>query len=196
MSAHIDELNATPTTAGLADLLGAWVVEVRNRQSTGTGIVWGRSGIVVTNAHCVRDNDAAQIVARGATKRGEVLAFARDHDLAAISVPGLSGPPLKLRDPRALRVGELLFAYGHPLGVHDALAMGVLHTVARHRRSGEPRFIVSDIRLAPGNSGGPLVDAEGRLVGINSMIANGLGVAIPATAVASFVDRVRAARAA
>jgi serine protease Do len=196
MNALSENLHGSASTADLVAMLSAWVVEVRNRQSTGTGIIWGKSGIVVTNAHCVRDQDALQVVTRGTTKRGEVLAFARDHDLAAISVAGLSGPALKLRDPRALRVGELLFAYGHPLGVQDALAMGVLHTVAQNPRSGDTRFIVSDIRLAPGNSGGPLVDAEGRLVGINSMVVNGLGVAIPATAVARFVDRVRAARAA
>jgi serine protease Do len=89
----------------------------------------------------------------------------------------------------------LLFAYGHPLGVRGALSMGVLHAVVR-RRSGEPKFVVADLRLAPGNSGGPLIDAEGRLVGINHMVVNGLGVAIPATTVARFVDRVRAARAA
>lgn len=196
MSPHIESIDGASSTAGLVQLLASWVVEVRNRQSTGTGIVWGRSGIVVTNAHCVQDHDAVQIVGRGTMKRGDVLAVGRDHDLAAISVSGLTGPPLKLRDPHALRVGELLFAFGHPLGVQDALSMGVLHTVAKHPRSGEPRFIVSDIRLAPGNSGGPLVDAEGQLVGVNSMVVNGLGVAIPATAVARFVDRVRAARAA
>jgi serine protease Do len=187
MSENIQELN---------EALGAWVVEIHQRQSAGAGVVWGGSGIVVTNAHCIQERETPQIVTRGGTKRGELLAIARDQDLAAISVAGLAGPPLKLRDPTRLHVGELLFAYGHPLGVRDALAMGVLHTVARHPRSGEPRFVVSDIRLAPGNSGGPLVDAAGCLVGINTMIVNGLGVAIPATVVARFVDRVRAARAA
>jgi serine protease Do len=74
--------------------------------------------------------------------------------------------------------------------------MGVLHDVARDRRTGAPRWIVADIRLAPGNSGGPLVDADGRLVGINSMVVNGLGVAVPAELARQFVDRVLAKRAA
>jgi len=74
--------------------------------------------------------------------------------------------------------------------------MGVLHGVARDRRTEVPRWIVADIRLAPGNSGGPLVDAEGRLIGINSMVVGGLGVAVPAEMVRRFVDRVAAKRAA
>jgi serine protease Do len=72
------------------------------------------------------------------------------------------------------------------------LAMGVIHTLVRHPRSGEPRFVVADVRLAPGNSGGPLVDTNGRLLGVNSMVVNGLGVAIPTDAVVRFIERARA----
>jgi serine protease Do len=74
--------------------------------------------------------------------------------------------------------------------------MGALHSVVRDKRTGNPRFIAADIRLAPGNSGGPLVDAEGRLVGVNSMIVGGLGVAIPASVVQAFVSRATNVRAA
>ena len=183
------------TPLALVVRLRHWVAEVRNHGSYATGIVWGRSGIVVTNAHCIREGEDPQIVTRLGTRRGRLLAVARDQDLAAISVPGLAGPSLEIRDANALKTGELLFAYGHPLGIRDALSMGVLHAVVRHR-NGEAKFVVADVRLAPGNSGGPLVDAEGRLVGINHMVMNGLGVAIPATTVAQFVERVRTARAA
>ncbi|HVE34124.1 MAG TPA: serine protease [Gemmatimonadaceae bacterium] len=186
-------IGATPSE--LIDHLTQWVVEVRHRGSTGTGILWGKSGMVLTNAHCVRDGEDPQIVTSLGTRRGRLLAVAGDDDLAAISVPGLAGPSLNIRDANALKTGELLFAYGHPLGVPNALSMGVLHAVVRHR-NGEAKFVVADVRLAPGNSGGPLVDAKGQLVGINHMVANGLGVAIPATTVARFVDQVRAARAA
>ena len=184
-----------PTPSALIDDLVQWVVEVRHHGSIGSGIIWGKSGIVVTNAHCIRGAGEPVIATPLGTLRGRVLAVARDQDLAAISVSGLAGPALKIRDPNALKTGELLFACGHPLGVHDALSMGVLHSIVRHR-GGEPKFVITDIRLAPGNSGGPLVDARGRLVGISNMVANGLGVAIPATTVAQFVERVRAARAA
>jgi len=74
--------------------------------------------------------------------------------------------------------------------------MGVVHGITRDDRTGSPRWIIADVRLAPGNSGGPLVDAEGRLVGINSMVVNGLGVAVPAALVHRFVERALTRRAA
>ena len=82
------------------------------------------------------------------------------------------------------------------LGVSHSLAMGALHGVVRDKRTSAPRFIAADIRLATGNSGGPLVDAQGRLVGATSMIVGGLGVVIPASVVQSFVARVTNVRAA
>ena len=124
------------TPSDLVNHLTQWVVEVRHRGSTGTGIIWGKSGMVLTNAHCVREGEDPQIVTPLGTQRGRLLAVAGDHDLAAISVPGLAGPSLNIRDANALKTGELLFAYGHPLGVPNALSMGVLHAVVRHRTAG------------------------------------------------------------
>jgi serine protease Do len=183
----------------LAQLLRRTVVEVRSGETgSGTGIVWGGTGLVVTNAHCVPRDVALTVEAESAGKwRGaRVIAYHPRHDLALLSVPSVSGPLLELRDADSLRAGELVFAHGHPLGVRDALAMGVVHAVVRDERTSAPRWIVADVRLAPGNSGGPLVDAEGRLVGINSMVVNGLGVAILATRVQRFVERALAQRAA
>jgi serine protease Do len=171
-------------------------VEIRTSRGGGTGIIWGEGGLIITNAHCAPSGVALRIHASGRSYDGETVAHARDHDLALIVAPSAKGQRLELRDARTLRVGELVFAHGHPLGISDSLAMGVVHAVARHPRSGEPKFVIADIRLAPGNSGGPLVDADGRLVGVNSMIMNGLGVAVPAFAVQRFVERARAGRAA
>jgi serine protease Do len=144
----------------------------------------------------VRKGSSLEIEIDGARHDAKPIAYARDHDLALISVPSLSAPSLELRDASTLRVGELVFAYGHPLGVSHSLAIGALHGVVDDKRTGEPRFIVADVRLAPGNSGGPLVDAEGKLIGLNSMIVGGLGVAIPAAVVHAFVTRATTTRAA
>ncbi|HEX9219819.1 MAG TPA: serine protease [Gemmatimonadaceae bacterium] len=181
---------------GLAELLRQTVVEVRSGDSgSGTGIIWGGAGLVVTNAHCIRRSTGLQVDADGKWRDARALAYHPHHDLALLAAPSVSGPLLELRDPETLRAGELVFAHGHPLGIRDSLAMGVVHTVTRDRAK-SPRWIVADVRLAPGNSGGPLVDAEGRLVGINSMVVNGLGVAVPASLVQRFVERALSQRAA
>jgi serine protease Do len=179
----------------LADSLRRSIVEIRSPRGGGTGIIWG-SGLIVTNAHCAPGGAELRVDANGKSWNTEVVAHARDHDLALIAGPSIVGPTLELRDASTPRVGELVFAYGHPMGIRDSLAMGALHGIARHPRTGEARFIIADVRLAPGNSGGPLVDADGRLIGVNSMVVNGLGVAIPAFAVQRFIDRATASRAA
>ena len=187
------------STASLAGVLSSAVVQVRSQHtgSGGAGLIWG-PGLVVTNAHCAPRGATIEICTAGASRwrEAEVIGYHPPHDLALLAASSITGPLLEIRDAESLRAGELLFAHGHPLGVRDAMAMGVLHDVARDRRTGQPRWIVADVRLAPGNSGGPLVDADGRLVGINSMVVNSLGVAVPAALVQQFVDRVLAKRAA
>jgi serine protease Do len=179
------------STTALSTLLAGSVVEIRTPGGSGSGIIW-RDELIVTNAHCVPNGGGVHVGFGGRSFTGELIAHARDHDLALVRVPSVGGTPLELRAVSTIRIGELAFAHGHPLGVRDSLAMGVIHALARHPRSGEPRFVVADIRLAPGNSGGPLVDAQGRLLGVNSMVVNGLGVAIPTDAVVRFIDRARA----
>jgi serine protease Do len=189
------EYRAASDASRLASLLQRAVVEVHSPAGGGAGVIWA-PGLVVTNAHCVRRGSSIRVEVDGTTRDAETIAYARDHDLALIHAPSVSGPLLELREASTLRTGELVFAHGHPLGVSHALAMGALHGIVRDKRTGEPRFIVADVRLAPGNSGGPLVDAEGRLIGLNSMVVSGLGVAIPAAAIAAFVTRAANIRAA
>lgn len=178
----------------LAESLSSAVVQVRIRDSGtgGAGLIWGGSGLVITNAHCVPRGAAAEVYSAGRWREAKVIGYHPPHDLALLAAQSVAGRQLEIRDAESLRAGELLFAHGHPLGVRDALSMGVLHDVARDRRTGGARWIIADIGLAPGNSGGPLVDADGRLVGINSMVVNGLGVAVPAALVEQFVGQVLA----
>ncbi len=192
----IPQYDIASDASRLARALRRAVVEVRSPAGGGAGIIWGGAGLIVTNAHCVRKNGSLTIGLNGETHSAESIAIARDHDLALIHAPSVRGPVLELRDVDSLHPGELVFAYGHPLGVSNSLAMGALHGVVRDKRTGNPRFIAADIRLAPGNSGGPLVDADGRLVGVNSMIVGGLGVAIPAAIVQAFVTDATNVRAA
>jgi len=179
----------------LSELLTRAVVEVHTPRGGGAGIIWG-GGLIVTNAHCVPRGASLRVDSGGRMHDADVVAYARDHDLALVHAPGVNGPLLELRDVHSLRPGEIVFAHGHPLGMSHALTMGAIHGVAMHPRTGEPRFVVADVRLAPGNSGGALVDAHGRLIGINSMVVGGLGVAIPAMVAQGFVTRATSRRAA
>jgi serine protease Do len=156
----------------------------------GSGIVWG-PGLVVTNAHVATDERLSVALPDHAPVPATLVAHDRRRDLAILRAdPAAIGAShaATLGRPGTLRPGELVVALGHPLGVPHSLALGVVHTVGRASWQGDgvaaPALIHTDIRLAPGNSGGPLADVHGHVVGVNAMIANGLGVAIS-------VDEVR-----
>src|SRR5918992_3246014 len=193
-------LAAQRELAVVADSLRDVTVSVRvpddRRSGEGAGVIWRADGLVVTNAHCIHHRRVSVGTADGQTLEGNVLAHDPRLDLALLGVEALRGRVPELADVESLRVGELLLAFGHPLGVPGALALGVLHAVARDPRSRAARWLCADIRLAPGNSGGPLADAAGRVVGINTMIVGGLGLAIPVSVVQRFIARVRPALAA
>lgn len=185
-----------PGAEELARLVRPGVVEVRSDGGgAGSGVVWRPDGVVVTNAHVVRTERATVALWDGRELRGRVVALDRRRDLAVVLVDAreLSAPALG--EAARLRPGELVFALGNPLGWVGALGMGVVHAVVPGRRG--PRWVLADIRLAPGNSGGPLFDARGEVVGINAMVMRGLGVAVPVEVVRGFLrEATVAARAA
>ena len=174
--------------ADLAAALRRSTVEVRDHgRGAGSGIIWSSDGLIVTNAHVARADHATIVLWDGNTFDGTVTARDRRRDLATIAIDagGTVLSTASLGHPTDLRTGDLVVALGHPLGITGALALGVVHVV--EPRGGAPRWIRADIRLAPGNSGGPLADARGRVIGINTLIANGLGVAVPITTVRRFL---------
>lgn len=174
----------------LATLVRGFTVELRGRAgpTTGSGVVWQADGLIVTNAHVVRDQRPIVSTATSGEYESRVLAVDSQRDLALLSIdaPDLHAAPIG--DVESLRPGSLVLALGHPMGVANAMSLGVVHAVTTRR--GMPRYIASDLRLAPGNSGGPLVDSAGRVVGINAMIMGGLGVAIPSSVVRRFLHDV------
>lgn len=169
--------------ADVAERLQRVTVQVRaDGRSAGSGIVWRREGVIVTNAHVVQ-GDAADVQLADGRVLGAVLTHRDERrDVAVLAVSARDLPVAERSDARALRAGEMVVAFGHPLGVANALTLGVVHRAPDGER-GASRWVVADIRLAPGNSGGPLADASGRVVGLNAMIVGGLGYAVPVHAV-------------
>ena len=159
--------------------LRASVAEVR-AGGTGAGTIWRRDGTIVTNHHVAGRDQAEVILADGRNFQATVTARDAQNDLAVLHVPALDLPAATIGDARTLRPGELVLAVGHPFGVRGALTIGVVS--AAHRRPGRHMardLVVADVRLGPGNSGGPLADARGRVVGINAMVAGGMALAVP-----------------
>jgi serine protease Do len=191
-------LGTSATAAGLAaaaERLRASVVQVHGPGGNGggAGIAW-RGGAIVTSAHVVSSRAVTVVLPDGRAVAGEVVARDAHRDLALVRAPDAALPAVRAADPRALRPGSLLFAVGHPLGVLDAVTTGVLQATGPLPPGlgvpGMPRdveWVQADVRLAPGNSGGPLADAEGRVVGVAAMVVAGLGLAVPAPDVDAFV---------
>lgn len=159
----------------------------------GSGVVWDAKGLIVTNAHVAAGDNVAIVDASGARSHARIILRDSERDLALLeAVPATSGLPAEIGDSDSLRAGQLVLALGNPLGVTGAVAAGVIHSVGsvgrnKNRARNKHRWIQADVRLAPGNSGGMLADAAGRLVGITTMIFNGLALAVPVNDVEAFV---------
>ena len=169
------------------------VVLVRGRDGHGAGVAWGAPNgaeRVVTNDHVVRGDRAVVETADGRQLEARVTARDRENDLALLSVPGLGLRAVPVGDARTLRVGELIIAVGHPWGVRETATFGIVSAVGPQTWMGRARrdLLQADVRLAPGNSGGPLADAGGRVVGIASMMMSpNVALAVPAHVVEQLV---------
>jgi serine protease Do len=184
----------SPAVSELAERIRPSVAQIRsNGRGNGTGVVWRADGAVLTNDHVVAHAGGPLHVelADGRTLPAEVTARAPQLDLALLSVPAQDLPAASTGDSRALRVGELVFAVGHPWGQPWVVTAGIVSALGKAPvRNGERSapYIRSDVRLAPGNSGGPLLNARGEVVGINAMIFGGdLAVAIPSHVAADWL---------
>jgi serine protease Do len=178
---------ATPNEelAAVAAVVSRSTVQVRSRRfSGGSGVIW-HSNLIITNDHVVRGARATVELSDG--RVFDAVCTSRDpqRDLAALTIDATDLPVATIGDSDALRVGELVVAVGNPLGMIGALSTGIIHAVAPKDIS--RRWVQADIRLAPGNSGGPLADVQGRVIGINTVIAGGLALAVPSNAVERFL---------
>ena len=162
-------------------------VQVRaHRNGSGSGVIWSAAGSIVTNAHVVEHagrTGAAEVeLWDGRRLRAKITKKDRRRDLAMLQVEALELPAVSIGDSNALRTGEFVIAVGNPLGFTGAASTGVVHHLK------PDSWVVSQLRLAPGNSGGPLANARGEVVGINTMIGGGLAFAIPSQAVVDFLQ--------
>jgi serine protease Do len=172
------------------------VVVRGHRFGAGSGIVWDSNGLILTNNHVIGRRTPVVLLQDDREYESRLVARDPDVDLALLSIDATGLTPLR---PVSVspRVGEMVFAFGHPWGQRNTVTRGIVSAlVSAQNRRGETLPIVrSDAPLAPGNSGGPLVNARGELVGINAMIIGGdQSVSIAASVAVDFVKKANAKR--
>ncbi|HEY9782326.1 MAG TPA: trypsin-like peptidase domain-containing protein [Leptolyngbyaceae cyanobacterium] len=168
----------------VAEALNRSTVQVQSRRfGGGSGVIWHYGGLIITNAHVIRGMGAKVKLSDGRELEAVCIKRDRIRDLAALKVDATDLPAATIGDSDALKVGELVLAVGNPLGFVGAVTTGIIHATALFPR----RWVEADIRLAPGNSGGALADAQGRVIGINTVIAGGLALAVPSNTVERFL---------
>jgi serine protease Do len=171
---------------GAAERLRRITVQVRTPgRGEGSGVIWSRSGLVVSNAHVARSSPLEIELWDGRVFEGLVRWRDPHRDLALLAIPATGLPVAVPGDVRMLQPGEIVLALGHPFGLVNALSLGVIHGLATG--PGRNRWIRADIRLAPGNSGGPLANVAGEVIGLNTLVAGGLAHAIPVSVVQHFL---------
>ena len=147
--------------------------------------------VIVTNAHVAAVGPPAVTLWDGRSLRARIDALDRRRDLALLRIPASDSddlPAAALGDSNRLRPGEFVIAIGNPLGFIGALTAGIVHAVGPLPGLGPRKWIQAGVRLAPGNSGGPLADAAGTVVGVNTMVAGRLGLAVPSNEVARLLS--------
>ena len=173
-------------------------------RSTGSGVILSSDGFIITNAHVVQsarkihvrligleheERMAGAVGTRGMLE-GKLIGLDRLSDLALIKISQANLPFLELADSRDLKQGQVVLAFGSPLGLENSVSMGVVSAVARQLDPDNPMiYVQTDAAINPGNSGGPLVDVDGHVVGVNTFIltqsggSEGIGFAIPSNVV-------------
>jgi S1-C subfamily serine protease len=159
----------------------------RGPAGAGSGVVFAPDGYVLTNAHVAGGAQKLELgFTDGSTCPAQVVGVDHATDLAVVRATGPTPKHARFGRSAALRVGQLVVAIGNPLGFSSTVSAGVVSALGRTMRSRDGRamegIIQSDVALNPGNSGGPLVDSHGRVVGINTAIimgAQGLSFSVP-----------------
>jgi serine protease Do len=188
--------------------------EPQLERSSGSGVIVDAEGFIVTNAHVVENATRIEVELpfeasggaagrsilkrRGRVTAARVVAVDQETDIAVVKVEARGLPALPFGDSDALRSGQLVLAFGSPLGLDSSVTMGVVSAVARQLTPEDPMiYIQTDATINPGNSGGALVDTDGRLVGINTLIysqsggSEGIGFAAPSNIVRNVFGQIR-----
>lgn len=171
-------------------------VEARERVA-GTGVVWTSEGAIVTADHVVEREEHIRVVFEGSTYEAELAGRDPTTDLALLKIKAANLVPAQVAESKTLKQGNLVFAMGRPWGKEAIVSGGIVSAMGRFGQGNgwgvqfRDGLIHSDVTLYPGFSGGPLADASGRVVGINSSIlGRDMALAIPAETVSRIAEQL------
>jgi serine protease Do len=179
------------------------LVQVNNGQrGVGSGAIWRSDGLILTNAHVIlgrrgQVSNALSVTLRnGQDYSARLVAYDTQRDLAALHIDAPNLPPIEIGDSRRLHAGELVLALGFPWGIKGGATTGVVignGDDLQELGDGKREWIAASLHLRPGHSGGPMVDSQGKIIGINTLM-NGpeVGVAIPVHIAEEFLKEVSA----
>jgi serine protease Do len=184
---------------------------VTTQRSSGSGVIVDPEGYVVTNAHVVRGANRLRVElttpvagtsilsARSRTVPADVVGLDLETDLAVLRIGARELPVLPFADSDELKAGQMVMAFGNPMGFRNSVSLGIVSAVARQLEPDSPMiYVQTDAAINPGSSGGPLVDLRGRIVGLNTLIVSktggseGLGFAAPSNIVRTVYEQIRA----
>ena len=186
---------------------------ISRERSSGSGVVLSADGHIVTNAHVVEGATSIYVLLRPAASSGKdrgsilgprsvrlparLIGLDQETDVAVIKVEGPALAPLAIADSQDLKQGQIVLAFGSPLGLENSVSLGVVSAVARQLKPEDAMiYVQTDAAINPGNSGGPLVDTQGRMVGLSTMIFSqsggneGIGFAIPSHIVRPVAEQI------
>jgi serine protease Do len=211
VSRSVVQIFATGYALSESSESGAAAAMITRQRATGSGVILSSDGYILTNGHVV--TNARRVRVRLATEGptghskmepagkildARVVGIDRDTDLAVIKIEKTGLDTLPLGDSDTLRQGQLVMAFGNPLGLENSVSMGIVSSVARQIKPDDFMvYIQTDAPINPGNSGGPLVDADGNVMGINTFIfsqsggSEGLGFAIPSNIIKNVFEQLR-----
>lgn len=209
VSPAVVEIFTTSFKAG-EGLISSSADLVTTERGSGSGVIVDPTGYIVTNAHVVRGAQRLRVelpvaaagrsilAPRGRIVSGQIVGLDLETDLAVIKIDEKNLPALTFGDSDELRPGQVVLAFGSPLGFHNSVSMGVVSAVARQLGPESPMvYVQTDASISPGSSGGPLVDLSGRVVGLNTLMmsrpggSDGIGFAAPSNIVRTVYEQIK-----
>jgi serine protease Do len=191
---NILKAQADSDFSGIIEQVTPAIVNIRTDVSQGSGFIISEDGYVITNAHVLAGGSYAEVLNSGNSrwKRATLIDYDLDWDIAILQIPG-TYQKIEFANSDNLKVGQKTIAIGNPLGLSFTVTEGIISALNRKGPNGIPAYIQIDTPLNPGNSGGPLINTEGEVIGINNFKISGgenLGFALKSNYVITTINQL------